>query len=146
MELLSRDARIHCNFDITNNLQNYYNQANPNRTLIENRFVENMSQSDYILCVRGVGNYSARFYMALNAGRIPLVVDTEKTFPFEDKIHMLKVPVQALHNIGDFMIEHFESVTAKELAAMKQENREVYNQFLAPHRYIPQLVQDVVNA
>jgi hypothetical protein len=61
MELLSRDARIHCNFDITNNLQDYYNTSNSNRSSLENRFVENMSQSDYNLCVRGVGNYTIRF-------------------------------------------------------------------------------------
>jgi hypothetical protein len=144
MQSLSRDARIHCNFDITNNLQDYYNPTNPNRTSIETRFVENMSQSDYILCVRGVGNYTARFYMTLNAGRIPLVVDTDKTFPFEEKIHMVKVPVQSLNNIADFVISHFESVTPKELVDMKQENRQVYNRFLAPHRYIPQLIQNII--
>ncbi|MFB2839735.1 hypothetical protein [Floridanema evergladense] len=141
MQFLSRDARIQCNFDITNNLQDYYNLANPNRNSIEAIFNENMSKSDYILCVRGVGNYTARFYMTLNAGRIPLIVDTDKTFPFEEKIQMVKVPPESLSNIADFMIQHFESVTTKEFAEMKRENREVYNQFLAPHRYIPYLIQ-----
>jgi hypothetical protein len=144
MQFLSRDARIQCNFDITNNLSDYYNSANPNRSSIEAIFNENMSKSDYILCVRGVGNYTPRFYMTLNAGRIPLVVDTDKTFPFEEKIHMVKVPPHSLHNIADFMIQHFESTTPQELIEMKRENRETYNKFLAPHTYIPNLIQSIV--
>ena len=35
-----------------------------------------MLASPYILCVRGAGNYSARFYEALALGRIPVLVNT----------------------------------------------------------------------
>ena len=46
-----------------------------------------MLASPYILCVRGAGNYSARFYEALALGRIPVLVNTDCILPLKDKIN-----------------------------------------------------------
>ncbi|MEY3869251.1 MAG: hypothetical protein RLZZ338_3142 [Cyanobacteriota bacterium] len=144
MKSILADPRIDCYFDITNNLNDYYNPANPNRNVLEDLFVENMNKSDYALCVRANGNYSGRFYMALNAGRIPLVIDTDVFIPFENKIHLLKVPVNSLDKIGDLIMEHFEKYTDREWQEMKKENRAIYNQFLAPDRFIPSFVESIL--
>lgn len=44
-------------------------------------YFENMVASDYVLAVRGLGNYSVRFYEAMACGRIPLFVDTDCVLP-----------------------------------------------------------------
>lgn len=46
-------------------------------------YMNNMFNSDYILCARGVGNFSYRFYEALCSGRIPLFVDTDCLLPHD---------------------------------------------------------------
>lgn len=146
IEYLSLDRRIDARFDITNTLQDYYNPSNHNRDLLERKFVENLGSSDYALCVRANGNYSGRFYMALNAGRIPLVIDTDRVFPFESKIHMLRIPVHSLINISDLVLNHFETTTDREFIDMKKENRAAYNNLLAPDRYIPNFIEKIANS
>jgi len=137
VKLLEADTRIDSYFDITNALPDYYHPDNIYREKLENMFVENISKCDYALCVRANGNYSGRFYMALNAGRIPVVIDTDVTIPFENKLHLVKVPVTALDNIGDFILEHFARTSDRDFIEMKKQNREAYNQFLAPEKFIP---------
>ncbi|CBN56088.1 MULTISPECIES: hypothetical protein [Kamptonema] len=144
MDLLAEDRRIDSHFDITNTLQDYYNPANINRVLLEDRFIDNMRKSDYSLCVRANGNYSGRFYMALNAGCIPLVIDTDVEIPFEEKIHLLKVPLKSLYKIGDLVVEHFEKITNKEFQEMKLENRAIYNELMAPDRFIPNFIESIL--
>jgi len=56
------------------------------RTRTQQEFDANLRSATYALCVRGTGNFSARFYEALSAGRVPLFVDTDCTLPFEDDI------------------------------------------------------------
>ncbi|MBI4507063.1 MAG: exostosin family protein [Chloroflexi bacterium] len=46
-------------------------------------FVQNMVESDYVLCVRGVGNYSYRLYETLSCGRIPIFVNTDCVLPYD---------------------------------------------------------------
>lgn len=140
---LIADKKINNQFDVTNSLKDYYNLLNSNRQLLEQKFIENIEQCDYALCVRANGNYSGRFYMTLNAGRIPLVVDTDRVFPFESQIHMVKVPVKYLDNISDFVCEHFEKTTEKEFMEMKRENRAVYNKLMAPDKYIPNFIESL---
>ncbi len=99
----------------------------------------------YNLCVRANGNYTSRFFMTLIAGRIPLVLDTDCVFPWEEKVHMVKVSVKALDRIGDFVIQHFESFSDRALREMQQENREVYQKYMTPHKFIPKFVEAVVD-
>lgn len=145
LDILAKDSRVKDNFDVTNQLQDYYNPANFNRQLLEQKFVTNMGSCLYNLCIRANGNYTSRFYMTLIAGRIPLVLDTDCVFPWEENLHMVKVPVQALDRIGDFMIQHFESFSDRELMDMQQENRQVYQNFMAPHKFIPNFIESVVD-
>jgi sporulation protein YlmC with PRC-barrel domain len=146
IKLLSLDRRIDSYFDITNHYQSYYFKSDSNRIVLENLFVENMNKCDYVLCLRGTGNYSGRFYMALNAGRIPVVVDTDIVIPFEDHLHIVKIPVDSIKKIGDFILEHFEKTTEQELREMKIKNRAVYNQLLVPEKFLPNFLNGVVKS
>ena len=52
---------------------------NRKKTTLE--YYHNQVESDLITCVRGVGNYSLRFYETLAMGRIPVFVDTDTPLP-----------------------------------------------------------------
>ncbi len=144
LDILAEDARVKVNFDITNHLDDYYDPTNAHRPSLEQRFVNNMGDCLYNLCVRANGNYTSRFYMALIAGRIPLVLDTDCVFPWEEKVHMVKVPVRMLDQIGEFVVQHFERHSHRDLMEMQRENRETYQKYMSPHQYIPHIVASAI--
>ncbi|MGF1589622.1 MAG: hypothetical protein ACFCU7_10320 [Pleurocapsa sp.] len=143
IKLLTIDQRINSYFDVTNPHQSYYCNDESNRIKLEKLFVNNISKCDYVLCARGTGNYSGRFYMALNAGRIPIVIDTDVVIPFENKIHIVKVPVESINRIVDYVLEHFETTSESELETMKLENRHVYHQYIAPEKFLTNFLHSV---
>lgn len=50
-------------------------------------YYDNMIRSDYIVCVRGGGNFSVRLYETLAMGRIPVFVNTDCLLPLVDHIN-----------------------------------------------------------
>jgi hypothetical protein len=72
-------------------------------------FVENLVGSDYIVCMRGGGNYSLRFYETLSVGRIPIFIDTDCLLPFQDRIDYEKyfpiIDVEDLQNAAEIVRE-----------------------------------------
>jgi hypothetical protein len=59
-------------------------------------FLQNLQHSDYALCVRGTGNFSARFYEAMAMGRIPVFINTDCNLPWQKELpwHALCVWVE----------------------------------------------------
>ena len=53
-------------------------------------FYENMVSSDYIVCVRGGGNFSVRLYETLAMGRIPIFINTDCLLPLNKSIDWKK--------------------------------------------------------
>ena len=49
-------------------------------------FDNNMMNSHFNICNRGDGNFSMRFYETLNAGRIPILLNTNMILPLEEEI------------------------------------------------------------
>jgi hypothetical protein len=87
-------------------------------------YIENMLHSDYVLCVRGYGNYSFRFFEAMSLGRTPILVDTECVLPFE-----------FLHDYAEIIV----IVPAKKLAQIADRVREFHTQFAAGGYEVHQL-------
>lgn len=50
-------------------------------------FGRNLSDSEFMICNRGNGNFSMRFYQTLAAGRIPVLVNTNMVLPFREEIN-----------------------------------------------------------
>jgi hypothetical protein len=67
-------------------------------------YIESLADSDYVLAVRGLGNYSFRLYEAMAAGRVPLYVDTDGVLPLESAIPWsdlcVVVPARDIRNLG----------------------------------------------
>jgi len=78
------------------------------RARTQAEFDDNLRTSSYALCVRGSGNFSARFVEALSFGRVPLFVDTDCVLPFEDEINWrartVWVPAADVETIGDQLV------------------------------------------
>lgn len=92
------------------------------RRRAEEEFDDNLRESVYVLCVRGTGNFSARFFEALSFGRIPLFVDTRCVLPFEDEIpwreHTVWVDAADVDHVGDRVVDvHRDGVDGSRSAA-----------------------------
>jgi hypothetical protein len=109
-------------------------------------FVASVVGSDYVLCVRGAGNYSFRFFETLCLGRIPVVVDTDSVFPLEHRIDprsfSVWVPRSELHRIDQLVVGHFESIRgrfAEELARL----RALWLDWYSPSGFFAAFAQDL---
>lgn len=90
--------------------------TNDERARTQAEFDDNLRSSTYALCVRGTGNFSARFYEALSFGRVPLFVDTHCVLPFEDQIdwrsRTVWVDADDVGSIGDRLVTAHRTVLA----------------------------------
>lgn len=103
-------------------------------------YLQNIMDTQFTLCGRGTGNFSARFYHVLALGRIPIVVDTDMVFPLEDRI------------LWDMIVRcnEEEVVTATvafrnthDMVEAQRRCREVYDRYLAPGAWCGALVETI---
>ena len=65
-----------------------YSMNDRKKTTLE--YYNNIRESDYVLCLRGGGNFSRRFYETLLMGRIPIFINTDCILPLIDQIDWKK--------------------------------------------------------
>jgi hypothetical protein len=56
-------------------------QTPENRKKTTDEYYQNQIDSDFVICVRGGGNFSIRFFETLAMGRIPIFIDTDSPLP-----------------------------------------------------------------
>ena len=99
-------------------------------------YVENMFGSDYVLCARGQGNYSIRFYETLCSGRIPVFVNTDCVLPFEEwidwKQYCVWVEDHEVSHIADKVAEFHEGLSDSDFKALQRACRELWREWLSP--------------
>ena len=100
---------------------------------LRNEYKQNMLGSDYVLCLRGAGNYSFRFYETLSAGRIPLLIDTDCSLPFADEIdwarHCCIVPENQLGRVCELLHEFHQRLGPPEFQSLQIENRRIWSTY-----------------
>ncbi|MCC7450186.1 MAG: exostosin family protein [Anaerolineae bacterium] len=86
LDMLSRSSLVLTNFVIRDRYRggaaSAQDQSDPFNP-IKKAFIDNLNTSDYIVCIRGTGNWSKRFYETLNWGRIPVFIDTDCVLPYD---------------------------------------------------------------
>jgi len=98
-------------------------------------YYENIRQSDFILCVRGSGNFSVRLYETLMMGRIPIFIDTNCLLPFIDKIdwkkHMVLVPWDRRNEITQIVTDFHNKLSPEEFKELQYSNRLLWKNSLS---------------
>jgi hypothetical protein len=107
-------------------------------------FVGNMLESDYVLAVRGGGNFSIRLYEALSAGRIPIFVDTDTVLPCWDAIDWRSLCVwldeSELPDLAARVATFHGDAGPKGFAERQRACRSAYVEHLAPEAWFRALV------
>ena len=112
---------------------------------LRNEFVTNMYDNDYALCVRGDSNISTRFYEALSLGRIPLEIDTDCVYPFEDEINYKEfcvfVDFRDIKSVGDILREFHSEITNEKFLEMQRRAREVFVNYIRTDKFSEHLMK-----
>ncbi|WP_456439212.1 exostosin domain-containing protein [Psychroserpens sp.] len=105
------------------------------RSKTNEEYYENIRQSDYILCVRGAGNFSVRLYETLMMGKIPIFVDTNCLLPFEEDInwkkHIVWVSWDKRNDIAQIVSDFHNSLNRQEFNELQRSNRLLWKNWLS---------------
>ncbi|MCX6189544.1 MAG: exostosin family protein, partial [Bacteroidetes bacterium] len=134
MKSLKASDQVHTNFIYRKNYRaGYKTPQQLEETTFE--YYENIRNSDYVLCVRGGGNFSIRLYETLMMGRIPVFVNTDCILPQTDKIdwkkHMVIVEWEDRKAIAEIVSAFHSSITPRDFKAMQWANRELWKNELS---------------
>ena len=114
-----------------------------NRKLNSRRFTELLKQSFVVLCPRGYGGSSFRFYEAMQAGSVPCLIGDIDTRAFKSQIpwekisFYFKTPGQAISTI--------EKIDTDLLEEMGSSAKDCYNELLKLGRWNDLLINDLVS-
>jgi len=94
-------------------------------------FYSNIIENKYTFCMRGVGNFSYRFYESLCFGRVPIVIDTDTILPLENIIDWDKHIIFINHND----IEQLPYIIQNKTFNLKN-NRDLWETYFSPHGFL----------
>ncbi len=97
-------------------------------------FYENIRDSDYIVCVRGAGNFSIRFYETLALGRIPVLINTDCVLPFDEDIdwkkHVVWVEYKDRHKVAEKVVDFHRRLSETDFIDLQLANRKLWEEQL----------------
>ena len=106
---------------------------------VRQEYFRSLNNSDYVVCIRGKGNYSYRFYETLAWGRIPIFIDTDSPLPFSDEINWRDNCVWVDHRdvgkTGDIVAAHYHDMDFEQYRQMQINNRKVWEEMLTLEKY-----------
>src|SRR5690606_327431 len=102
------------------------------KTTIE--FYENLKDSDYVVCVRGAGNFSVSFYETLAMGRIPIFINTDCVLPLDDRIdwkkHVVWIDYKEHHQVTEKVRQFHNALSKEDFIALQHSNRILWQEKL----------------
>lgn len=97
---------------------------------LREQMVDTILYSDYALDVRGDANSSARLFEILSLGRIPVIVDTERNFPFSDKVDYasfaLIVDFRDINRLPERITEFHKNISPERYEQMQKNARDIF--------------------
>ena len=144
LHALSRNPEVETNFLVRESFLGGAKLPDGRKDLVKMQktrmeFVQNMVESDYILCTRGAGNFSYRFYETLCCGRIPVFVDTDCVLPYDFHIDWRKycvwVDESELKWIAEKVAEFHANLSRQEFVDLQHECRRLWEQWLSPEGF-----------
>lgn len=109
-----------------------------------NEYIDSIVNSDYVLCVRGYGNFSFRFFETLSLGRIPVLVDTLCVLPYDNlydyRDTFVFLSKEEVDRIGDHVTAfHLRFASERSFVAHQQRLREFWKEYLSPEGFFSHL-------
>ncbi len=144
LHMLHASSHVDTNFVIRNNFLGGASRADgtldwTRLQSARHEFVQNLAESDYILCARGAGNFSYRLYETLCCGRIPVFVDTDCVLPYHNHIDWKSfcvwVDEKELQQIGAKVADFHKALSVDEFVALQYRCRKLWEDYLSPEGF-----------
>ena len=143
LRLLEASPLTETNFVVRDASVFFRDAATTDLVEVRREYVANLAACDYVLCVRGSGNYSYRLYEALCMGRIPVIVDTDVALPFSDVIPWdditVRIAADGVGNIAEAVAAHHRRLDDASFADLQTRIRGVWLDRLAPAAFYRRL-------
>jgi hypothetical protein len=138
LKILADNPLVDANFVIRDRAV-FFNEDSNQKQKVRSEFVQNMAQSDYVLCCRGSANYSNRLFEVLSCGRIPVFIDTDCVLPFEFAIDWKKycvwVDEKELPQIGEKIAEFHDNLSPQDFVELQYECRRLWKEWVSPEGF-----------
>lgn len=143
---VAADQRLTSQLDIAPKFHSHLDQAV--REKRRKRYLDIMQASLTVLCPRGDGMNSIRFYETLSMGRIPVLISDNGVLPFEELISyerfVIRIAEQDVCQAPRLITDWIHQKSADDIMQRCREARETWEQLLAPERIIYPLQQLVM--
>lgn len=100
---------------------------------LETVYIGSMKKSWTVLCPRGMGSSSVRFYETLCMGRIPIHISDEYILPFADEIDYsefcINIPESAIDLIGTIIEKWIRGKSSEQLENICRKARKVWEDY-----------------
>lgn len=148
LNFLEKAANIDTNFIYRNKYRaGAKTQKDLETTTLE--FYQNMNVSPYTFCMRGMGNFSVRFYETLAMGRIPVLIDTDCKLPFPEMInwenHCLIIDKNDVENISSKLFKFHQSFSTEKFKELQESNRLLWETYFTKYNFFIKLKQILMN-
>lgn len=101
-----------------------------------NLFIASLTESKMVLSARGGGLSSYRFFEAMSAGRVPILLADDWELPHKDLIEwdkcMIQIPESEARKAGSFLADYLSKTTNRKLAEMGMYAYAAWHSYLAP--------------
>lgn len=136
----SKDSRIKSSFIV----RDAFWGGKPHDPMLMEEFWNNMLAHPFALAPRGAGNFSMRFYQALSAGRIPVLLNTDMVLPLEDKIDWHEAII--MEDTPEQCVEKVLAVWQNgEVEPRQRRCYEIYHDWLAHGHYLRHLAPELLS-
>ncbi len=112
-------------------------------------YYENLIHSDYIVCIRGGGNFSVRLFETMMMGRIPLFINTDCVLPFDNFIDWKKQCVWVEESDVKFapqiLADFHNEIHPDDFKSMQLSNRNLWMKHLSIKGFFNSLAQTLMN-
>jgi len=136
---LQTEPRIQTNFI----LRDRFWGGKPHDPHLIREFNDNIRSSHFTVCSRGAGNFAIRFYQALAAGRIPVVVHDDMEYPYEDEIDWDNYLVRGGSNeeVIEKLMEFWRS---KDIEQVQTDCRKIYQKYFLPKAFCKRALETLM--
>jgi hypothetical protein len=137
LRTLSKSQLIRSNLIIR---KRFYGEINEqDRAKHQQEYIENMITSDYVLCIRGAGNFSYRLYETLACGRIPVFINTDCVLPYDFiidwKQYCVWIEEDEIDQIDQKVREFHDRLSPQEFIDLQKKCRQLWEEYLSPHGF-----------
>lgn len=131
--ILEKSPLIQTHFLARTSYSGHSATASKSAEVLRREFVDNLLQSDYGLDIRGDANASTRLPEMLSLGCVPIIVDTERNFPFSDvldyRTFSLVVDFRQLSALPQIIADFHARLTEEEFQTMQKNARAAYRNY-----------------